>query len=177
LKRRYNRPQQTQVHYWTNERIRANELRVIDSEGELIGVLSKYEALNKAREMGLDLVEVAPNAKPPVAKIIDFNKFLYEQNKKKRESKKTSRSGEVKEIWLTPLMAEHDLNTRAERGKELLAESGKVKVTVRFKYAQLKHREFGFNTLNQFVEKIGDAVLEKKPMFQGNRLIATISRK
>jgi len=175
LRRNYNRPQQ--IQFWRNERIRASELRVIGPDGVLIGVLNKYDALEKARELNLDLVEVAPNAKPPVAKIVDYNKFLYEQNKKKRESKKGTKSGDVKEIWLTPLMADHDLSTRAERGKELLAESGKLKVTVRFRRQQLRHREFGFDTLNQFVEKIGNAVLEKKPQFLGNRLVATVSRK
>ena len=178
MRRRYNRSQQSnQLQYWRNDRIRSSELRVIGPDGELIGVLNKYDALSKARDMGLDLVEVAPNAKPPVAKIIDYNKFLYEQNKKKRESKKGVKSGDIKEIWLTPLMADHDLTTRAVRGKELLAESGKVKVTVRFRRQQLRHREFGFKTIDQFVEKIGNAQLEKKPLFFGNRLIATISKK
>lgn len=175
MRKNYNRPQQ--VHFWRNDRIRAKELRVIGPDGELIGVMNKYDALDKARDLGLDLVEVAPNAKPPVAKIVDYNKFLYDQNKKKRESKKATKSGDVKEIWLTPLMAEHDLATRAERGKELLAESGKLKVTVRFRRQQLRHREFGFDTLNQFVEKVGNAALEKKPQFLGNRLVATISKK
>ncbi|MBI4136711.1 translation initiation factor IF-3 [Candidatus Roizmanbacteria bacterium] len=175
MRKRFYRPQQPQ--FWTNERIRSRELRVIGSDGELIGVLSRDEALSRARQAELDLVEVAPNAQPPVAKIVDYNKFLYEQSKKKRESKKGTKSGDVKEIWLTPLMADHDLSTRAERGKELLIESGKLKVTVRFRRQQLRHKEFGFDTLNQFVEKMGNAVLEKKPQFLGNRLVATVSRK
>ena len=107
--KRYNKNKKQRKFYRTNERIFASELRVIDSEGKQVGVLKKFEALEKARTLGMDLVEIAPTAKPPVARIIDFKKFLYQEEKKKREEKKKSKNSETKEIRLGPFIDDHDL--------------------------------------------------------------------
>lgn len=176
MRRRYKKPQHQQQYFRTNHTIRARELRVIDDQGEFVGVLPLQEALTRAVEAGLDLVEVAPNADPPVAKIIDLNKFLYQQSKKKREQKPT-KTGEAKEVWLRPFIAEHDLASRAERGKELLEEAGKLKIVVKFKRAELRKRDFGYSTLNKFIRMVGVSEPDKPPKFLGQQLIATISKK
>jgi len=178
LRRRSKKPQTQQFpQYSVNFHIRAPELRVIGPAGEQLGVLSRQEAIHKSQELNLDLIEVAPNAEPPVARIVDFNKFMYQQSKKRRESKKQSRSGDVKEIWLTPFIAPHDLNARAEHGKKLLKESGKLKIAVRFKRRELAKRQFGYQVIDDYVKLLGEVSLEKTPMFLGNRLIATVSKK
>lgn len=159
-----------------NHRIQVKELRVLDERGGQLGVLSLSEALSKAEEAGSDLVEIAPNAKPPVGKIIDFNKFMYQLNKKKRKSKPT-KSGDIKEVWLTPFIAAHDLQARIERGKELLAESGKLKVVIRFRRPQLSRRQFGEQVMEKFIAGVGEVNIEKPPHFEGTRLIASVSKK
>ena len=138
--------------FWrVNQNIRSHELRVIDAEGKQIGVLSLREALEKAAEAGLDLVEIAPTAKPPVAKIIDFAKFRYQQEKKEKEFRRKEKKGsEQKEVWLTPFIGESDYDVRLERVKEFLGNGNKVRVVVRFTGPQMSHREFGF----QMAEKV-----------------------
>jgi len=159
-----------------NHQIQASEMRVIDEEGKQMGLLKRQEAMQKAEELGVDLVEIAPNAKPPVAKLIDYNKFVYQQSKKKRLGKPT-RSGDMKEVWLTPFIAAHDLASRTERGKELLAESGKLKVVMRFRRPQMSKRQFGEQVMKKFIEALGEVSLDKTPHFEGMRLVATISKK
>ncbi len=127
-------------------------------------------------EAGVDLVEVAPAAKPPVAKIIDYNKYIYQQSKKKRAGTKT-KSGDVKEVWLTPFMAANDLEVRISRGKELLDESGKLRVVMRFRRPQISRRQFGEQIMAKFIQGLGDVNLDKPPRFEGMRLIAAISKK
>ncbi|MBI4130419.1 translation initiation factor IF-3 [Candidatus Roizmanbacteria bacterium] len=177
LRRKFNQPHQQIPFFRINHRISAKEMRVIDHEGKLIGVLSKEEALQKAHETQMDLVEIAPRAVPPVAKIIDFNRFLYQLNKKKRKSSKAGRSGETKEMWLTPFIAEHDLAARVARGKELLKESGKLKAVIRFRRRQLSRREFGFKVMEKFIQELGEVSIEKAPHFEGMSLVATITKK
>lgn len=176
MRRRYKKPQHLTPYYRINQSIRARELRVIDDQGEFIGILPLSDALSRASEAGVDLVEVAPNANPPVARIIDLNKFLYQQSKKKREQKPT-RTGEAKEVWLRPFMAEHDLSSRAERGKELLDEAGKLKIVVKFKRNELRKRDFGYGVLNKFIQLVGVEAPDSPPKFLGQQLIATISKK
>jgi translation initiation factor IF-3 len=163
--------------YRINHQIQAAELRVLDEEGRQLGVLTKSQALSKAEELQADLVEIAPAAKPPVAKIIDYKKFLYQLSKKKRQSGKQLKSGDIKEMWLTPFMAENDLEVRVSRGKELLDESGKLKIVMRFRRPQMSRREFGQKTMEKYIGRLGDVSVEKPPRFEGMRLIASVSKK
>jgi len=181
LIKRYNPKQrffrQRNKGYQINHFITASTLRIIDETGKQIGLLSKSEALKKANDLNLDLVEIAPKAQPPVAKIIDFNKFLYLLEKKKRQAKSKTKSGETKEIWLTPFIGEHDLNLRIEKGKKLLLGSGKLKVVVRFRGRQITKRDFGFQVINKFISSQSEAKVEKNPYFEGRNLVAILSKK
>lgn len=167
---------QERFFYRTNERIFAQSLRVLDSQGKQIGVLSKFEALNKARSLGLDLVEIAPKAQPPVAKIIDFKKFLYQLAKKKREERKKAKVSETKEIRLGPFMDNHDLEVMIRRGKEFLANGDKVRLVVKFIGRQIAHPEFGKEVLNKVILALSDiSKIEREPRFEGKQLIAIIT--
>lgn len=162
--------------YRTNERIFAQSLRVLDSQGKQIGVLSKFEALNKAQSLGLDLVEIAPKAQPPVAKIIDFKKFLYQLAKKKREERKKAKVSETKEIRLGPFMDNHDLEVMIRRGREFLANGDKVRLVVKFIGRQIAHPEFGKEVLNKVILALSDiSKIERESHFEGKQLIAIIT--
>ncbi len=174
--KKFNRNREKKKFYRVNERIFALSLRVIDSEGRQIGILKKFEALNKAREQGLDLVEIAPTAKPPVAKIIDFKKFLYQEEKKRREEKKKSKNSETKEIRLGPFMNDHDLETMVRRAREFLEGNDKVKLVVRFKGRQMGHPEFGHQVIGKAIQSLSDiSKVDKEAHFEGRQLIAMLS--
>lgn len=174
--KRYNKNKTFKKFYRTNERIFAFELRVLDSEGKQIGILKKHEALEKAKELGLDLVEIAPTAKPPVARIIDFKKFLYQEEKKKREEKKKSKTSDTKEIRLGPFMDDHDLETMVRRAKEFLEANDKVKLVVRFSGRQMTHPEFGHQVIKKAIDKLGDvSKVDKEAHFEGRQLITMLS--
>lgn len=178
--KRYKRKQEQRKFYRTNERIFASTLRVLDSEGKQIGVLSKFEALKKARDEGIDLVEIAPMAKPPVAKIIDFKKFLYQEAKKKREEKKKAKVSETKEVRLGPFMSDNDLQVMIRRGREFITDGNKVKLVLKFRGRQITHPEFGKNIIAKVVSSLSDvSKVERDPHFEGNQLIAllTLERK
>lgn len=178
--KRYKRKQEQRKFYRTNERIFASTLRVLDNEGKQIGVLSKFEALKKAREEGIDLVEIAPMAKPPVAKIIDFKKFLYQEAKKKREEKKKAKVSETKEVRLGPFMSDNDLQVMVRRGREFITDGNKVKLVLKFRGRQITHPEFGKNIIARVVSALSDiSKVERDPHFEGNQLIAllTLERK
>lgn len=174
--KRYNKNKEQKKFYRTNERIFASELRVLDSEGKQIGVLTKTEALEKARELEMDLVEIAPTAKPPVARIIDFKKFLYQEEKKKREEKKKSKTSETKEVRLGPFMSDNDLETMVRRAREFLEENDKVKLVVRFKGRQMGHPEFGHQVIRKAITNLSDiSKVDKDPHFEGRQLIGILS--
>lgn len=144
---------------------------MIDATGKQIGVLSKDQALQQARSLGLDLVEIAPNAKPPVAKIVDFKKFKYEESKKERLAKKKIKETETKEVWLGPLIGENDLHVRLKRAIEFLQEGDRVKLSVRFSGREMAHPEFGHEVLrksNEILKDIGTQ--ERPPRFEGRNL-------
>lgn len=175
-KKKQNKNKIKRKFYRINDRIFAAELRVLDAEGKQIGILTKTEALEKAREEELDLVEIAPTAKPPVARIIDFNKFLYQEEKKRKEEKKKAKSSETKEVRLGPFMDTHDLETMVKRAREFLEENDKVKLVVRFKGRQMGHPEFGFKTAGKAIDMLSDiSKVDKEPHFEGRQLIAMLS--
>lgn len=160
-----------------NEHIQASKLRIIDSKGEQVGVLTKLEALEKAKELGLDLIEIAPNIDPPVAKIADFQKFRYDENKKERASKKGTAAGDLKELWLSPRIAEHDLKVRLTRTEEFLKEGHKVKLTVKFKGREMAHQELGHQVLQEALSFLGDKVMvERDPKMEGRKLFMIVGR-
>ncbi|MDO8452844.1 MAG: translation initiation factor IF-3 [bacterium] len=160
-----------------NQNIYATSLRVIGQDGKQLGVLSKSEALAKADELGLDLVEIAPSAKPPVAKIIDFAKFKYQEEKRDREAKlKERRGSELKEIWFTPFMADNDYQVRLERVKEFLGGGHKVRIAVRFKGRQMGSKQFGYQIADRVVKDTkGSAVVDQEPKFIGRQLLMGLS--
>ncbi|HSW71288.1 MAG TPA: translation initiation factor IF-3 [Gammaproteobacteria bacterium] len=172
----YKRTFSPRQQFRINERIFANSLRVLDIEGKQVGVLSKTEALNKARELGVDLVEVAPQATPPVARLIDYNKFLYQVEKKKREEKRKAKSTETKEVRLGPFMGAADLDNMTNRAKGFLQDGNKVRLVLKFRGRQIVHPEFGHETIQKMVAALADvSKVEKEPRLEGKQLIAIIS--
>lgn len=152
-----------------NEDIRDKEIRVIDSNGEALGVIPTKEALEIAHKKELDLVVMSPNAKPMVCKIMDFGKFVYEQQKKEKEAKKKQKVVTVKEIRLSATIEEHDIEIKANNARKFLLEEDKVKVTVRFRGREIENSQVGFKILNLFVEKLGDVYTIEKPARQEGR--------
>ena len=175
--RRFSKKRQdNRKFYRINERIFASQLRVLDSDGKQVGVLSRFEALKKAKELGVDLVEIAPMANPPVVKIIDFKKFLYQESKKKKEEKKKSKVSETKEIRLGPFMNEHDLKTMIRRGTGFLENNDKVRLIVKFMGRQIAHPEFGQQIMQKIIAALSSlSKLEREPHFEGKSLIAILS--
>jgi translation initiation factor IF-3 len=165
--------------FWRiNNEIIARELRVIGSDGKQVGVLSKEDALKKAEEEGLDLVEVASSAKPPVAKIVEFGKFRYKEEKKLKKEFKKNKGGELKEIRLSPFIAENDYNTRLSRIKEFLADRNKVRVVVVFTGRQMNSRPYGYDVLKHVVADLKDQIsVDMEPKFLGRHLAMVISPK
>ena len=174
--KRYKRKQDDRKFYRTNERIFATTLRVLDASGKQIGVLSKFEALTKARELELDLVEVAPKAVPPVAKIIDFKKFLYQEQKKKREEKKRAKVSETKEVRLGPFMSDNDLGVMSKRARDFLEAGDKVRLVVNFAGRQIAHPEFGHKILDKVLKDLEDvSKVERDRHLEGKKLIILVT--
>lgn len=152
------------------------EVRVIDENGQQMGIYPIHEALRLAYERNLDLVEVAPNAVPPVCRLLDYGKFQYERQKKEREARKAQKVIEVKEIRLRPRTGEHDLDTKVRHALNFLAEGSKVKVTVRFRGREITHPEIAREQLEEFIAKVGDAaVVEAQPSMDGKNLFLLLS--
>jgi translation initiation factor IF-3 len=161
----------TRRFYRINQYIQAEKVRVVDEKGSQIGVMPLGKALNQAQQAGLDLVEVAPKAQPPVCKIIDFKKFRFQEEKKQKESKKKSKKVELKQVRLRPFIAENDFNFRIKRAKEFLKEGNKVKITVYFRGREVTKKDFGYQLLKKTIEKLDTlAEVETEPKFTGRRL-------
>jgi translation initiation factor IF-3 len=137
-----------------NGKIRAREVRVIGVDGNQLGILPLGEALNLARANGVDLVEIAPNAVPPVCRVVDFGKFRYEQAKREKESKKHQHANKVKEVQLSPKIDPHDLGVKIQHAVEFLCEDMKVKINLKFRGREMAHTEFGFQVIKKFLEEI-----------------------
>lgn len=168
--------QEKRVYYRTNDRIFGQEFRVLDADNKQIGVLSRMEALTLAREQELDLVEVAATAKPPVVKIVDFNKFLYQQAKKKQEEKKKAKVPETKEIRLGPFMSDHDLEVVIRKGKEFLEDGDKIRLVLKFRGRQITHPEFGYQTMGKVTRALNDlSKVDRDPRIEGKQMVALIS--
>lgn len=163
---------QTQV----NEKIRAKELRLIGQNGDQIGVKSKREALEMAERVELDLVVVAPNAKPPVARIMDYGKYKFEQQKKEKEMRKKQKVVNVKEIRLSPTIEEHDFETKLKHAQKFLSKEDKVKVSIRFRGRAITHKEIGQRVLERFAESCKDiATVEQRPKMEGRSMFLMLA--
>jgi len=163
-----------------NGKIRAREVRVIGVDGKQLGVLQLGDALNLARASGVDLVEIAPNATPPVCRVVDFGKFRYEQAKRDKESKKHQHATKVKEVQLSPKIDPHDLGVKIEHAIGFLCEDMKVKITLKFRGREMAHTEFGFQVIQKFLAEIapyGHQDFEPKLIGRGiNVMISPLPR-
>jgi translation initiation factor IF-3 len=159
-----------------NERIRAREIRVIDDEGKQIGILPPYEALKMARERNLDLVEISPTANPPVCRIMDYGKFLYQQEKKEREAKKHQKTITVKEVKFRINVDDHDYETKKNHVLRFLDEGDKVKATIFFRGREMTRTGLGREILERLIKDIGDrGIVEFRPRQEGNTLHAILA--
>lgn len=168
------RPKQTHKFNRINYQILSPTIRLLDDKGIQVGIVSKLEALQKAKEFGVDVVEIAPNAKPPVAKLIDYKKFKYQEAKKERESKKNVKNVGVKEIRLRPFIEQHDFDTRLKRATEFIEKGNQVKINVLFKGRELGRKQFGFEVLNKFIKSIPGIKLVREPRMEGRVLAAMV---
>lgn len=161
-----------------NEQIRDREVRLIGPEGEQIGIVPIAEALAKAQEAGLDLVKIAPRAKPPVCRIIDYGKFRYEQSRKEKEARKKQKTVDIKEVRLSPNIDTNDLNTKVGAARKFLAKGNKVKVTLRFRGREMAHMANGRVIMDQFAEQLSDiSAVEKAPKVEGRSLTMVLAEK
>ena len=161
-----------------NEQIRDKEVRLIGENGEQLGIMSARDAMKIAREAELDLVKIAPTAKPPVCKIIDYGKYKYEQARKEKEAKKKQRTIEIKEVRLSPNIEENDLNTKVGAAKKFIQKGDKVKVTLRFRGREMAHVQKTKQILDVFAEKMADvAVVEKAPKMEGRQMMMFLAEK
>ena len=161
-----------------NEQIRDKEVRVIGEDGEQLGVMDIAEARRLADEAGVDLVKIAPNAKPPVCRIIDYGKFKYEQTRKEKEAKKKQKVVEVKEIRLSPNIDTNDLNTKTQNAKKFLEKGNRVKVTLRFRGREMAHMAQSKHILDDFAEALADvATVDKAPKVEGRAMTMFLAEK
>jgi translation initiation factor IF-3 len=161
-----------------NQEIRARQVRVIDPEGTQLGVITIEQALASAAEFGLDLVEVSPNADPPVCKIMDYGRYRYEQTKKKHEAKKKQATFKLKEIKVRPKTGEHDLQTKVGHIKDFLGKKDKVKVTVMFRGREIALSQMGMEVLQKIAERTQDvALVEQTPKFEARTLFMILAPK
>lgn len=161
-----------------NEQIRDREVRLIGPDGEQIGVVSSREAQKIADEAGLDLVKIAPNAKPPVCKVIDYGKNRYDLARKEKDAKKKQKTVELKEIRLSPNIDTNDLNTKMNAAKKFLAKGNKVKITLRFRGREMAHMNSSKHILDDLAEQLSDiAVVEKAPKIEGRSIGMVLAEK
>ncbi|MBL0386349.1 translation initiation factor IF-3 [Tumebacillus sp. ITR2] len=161
-----------------NDGIRAREVRLIDANGDQLGIKSLREAMQIAGEKNLDLVNVAPTAKPPVCRIMDYGKFRYEQSKKEKEARKNQKIVSIKEVRMTPNIEEHDFQTKLRNTVKFLKEGDKVKASVRFRGREITHTEIGQRVLNKLAEECADiATVERHPKLEGRSMIIILSPK
>lgn len=161
-----------------NEEIRAREVRVIGSDGEQLGIMSGRDAQQLAYEKHLDLVEIAPTAKPPVCRIMDYGKYRYEQQKREKESRKKQKTFDIKEVKLRPGIEEHDFNVKFKNAVRFLEDGDKVKVTIMFRGRELSHPELGEVLLNKMAAQLKEtAVVERQPKLEGKNMIMIVAPK
>ena len=161
-----------------NEQIRDKEVRVIGEDGAQLGIMSSKEALALAEEAGVDLVKIAPNAQPPVCRIVDYGKFKYEQTRKEKEAKKKQHVVEIKEIRMSPNIDTNDMNTKINNAKKFLSKGDRVKVTLRFRGREMAHMQASKHILDDFAEALADvAIVDKAPKVEGRSMTMFLAEK
>ena len=161
-----------------NEEIRDREVRLIDNNGEQLGVMPTRKALDLAEEAGLDLVKIVPNAKPPVCKLMDYDKHRYEQSKRERELRKNQKVVALKEVQLSATIEENDVMTKAKNAIKFLQEGDKVKVSIRFRGRQITHADIGMKVMQDFIERTKDvSTVERRPLLDGRHMIMILAPK
>jgi len=159
-----------------NDRIRAKEVRLIGQDGSQLGIKSKKEAHEMADRVEQDLVLVAPNAKPPVARIMDYGKYKYEQQRKEKEARKKQKVINVKEIRLSPTIEDHDFNTKLKNAKKFLSKEDKVKVSIRFRGRAITHKDIGRKVLERFADELSEvATVKQRPKMEGRSMFLVVS--
>ena len=159
-----------------NDEIRVPQVRLIDDAGEMIGIMSAREALIRAYDVGLDLVEISPNAVPPVCKILDYGKYKYEQQKKANEARKKQKVVEIKEIKVRPNIDDHDYEVKMKAVRRFFEEGDKVKITLRFRGREMAHQELGIKLLDRVkAEMIDVSKIESEPMLEGRQMIMVLA--
>ncbi len=161
-----------------NGQIKAKEIQLIGDNGEKLGRFNLKDALEQAEEKGLDLVLVAPQANPPVCKIMNYGKYKFEQAKKEKEAKKKQKVAEIKEIRITPNIEEHDFGFKLKNSRKFIEDGNKLKITVKFKGREVNNSNLGENVLNKFIEELSDiAIVEKKPKLEGKTMFIMLTKK
>ena len=164
--------------YFINDQIRDREVRVIGADGEQLGVMSISDAMRAAEDAELDLVKIAPNANPPVCKIVDYGKFKYEQIRKEKDARKKQKIVEIKEIRMSPNIDTNDLNTKMSAARKFLSKGNRVKVTLRFRGREMAHMQDSKYILDDFAEALSDvAVVDKPPKVEGRTMTITLAEK
>ena len=161
-----------------NDAIRARELRVVGADGEQLGIMSKAEALKVAEEAGVDLVEISPNATPPVAKVIDWGKYQYQQMKQQKKNRQNNKANELKQMRFGLKIGSGDLEIKLRKIREFLADGHKVKILIFYRGREMAHRELGYTLIERIIEALSDdAVVEQKPQMAGRNLSITVRSK
>jgi translation initiation factor IF-3 len=161
-----------------NDAIRAREVRLIDENGQNVGVVSRFDAQERANAAGLDLVEISPDAQPPVCKILDYGKFKYQEQKKAAEARKNQKIVEIKEIKMRPAIDDHDYDVKMRAMKRFFEDGDKVKVTLRFRGREMSHQELGFKLLQRVkADSEGFAKVESEPRLEGRQMVMVLAPK
>jgi translation initiation factor IF-3 len=161
-----------------NEDIRVPQVRLIDQDGEMLGVMSARDALMRAFEAGLDLLEISPNAVPPVCKILDYGKYKYEQQKKANEARKKQKTVEIKEVKVRPNIDDHDYDVKMRAMKSFIGEGDKVKVTLRFRGREMAHQDLGIKVLERIRQELGETIkIEQMPRLENRQMIMVLAPK
>ena len=164
--------------YFINEQIRDREVRVIGEDGQQLGVMSSRDAMKLAEEAGVDLVKIAPTAKPPVCRIVDYGKFRYEQTRKEKDAKNKQKTTEVKELRLSPNIDTNDLNTKVNAARKFLSKGDKVKITLRFRGREMAHMNNSKHILDDFAQALADiAVIDRAPKVEGRSMTMFLTQK
>ena len=161
-----------------NEEIRVPQVRLIDQDGEMLGVMSARDALMRAYDAGLDLLEISPNAVPPVVKILDYGKYKYEQQKKANEARKKQKIVEIKEVKVRPNIDDHDYDVKMRAMKSFIGEGDKVKVTLRFRGREMAHQDLGIKVLERIRNELGETIkVEQMPRLENRQMIMVLAPK
>ncbi len=159
-----------------NEAIKADKIRLVGADGEMVGVVTVAEGIKNAKAAGLDLVEVSPNAEPPVCKVLDYGKYKYDAQKKAHEARKKQKVVQIKEVKLRPMIGDHDLEIKLKATRKFLDAGDKVKITLRFRGREMAHQELGTKLLNRVKEELGELIrVENEPSFEGRQVVMVIA--